>query len=515
MNITRPSAIAIVSVAMLLAGAPGVGASSVTPDFGAIDAYVRSQMSDAHLPGVAIGIVHGAEVVHVEGFGQADRHSSAVTADTPFIIGSLSKSFTALAVMQLAEAGTVNLDAPAQKYVPDFRLKDGADSSQITVRQLLNQTSGMPTQAGIDPLTGPVTTLADQVRALATIAPHIKPGAAYGYSNANYEVLGRLVELVSGQSYGDYVEQRVFAPLGMSHSVASTDGGKTPGLAGGCAIWFGMARCLEPGTGFRPDFVPAGFIISTAADMSRYMAAQLNSGRFDGGTVLSPTGVLEMHTPVASAGLSAQGGGYGLGWFAGPHGRIADTVWHNGSAAANHSMVLMLPQSGWGIVLLTNAESLLYEMLARVDVIVDGIAAKLVGSSAPGTLAGLYYAFDIVVVLIAALQLRTLIRLVRRPYRVGTHRNVAVAVLLEVIVPTWREGMVPLGILLALPAIFSAPWNNLANTDIGVSALAMSGLLLLTGGVRIYKTRRAWIGLAARMRSLAITSTDLKGIEAR
>jgi CubicO group peptidase (beta-lactamase class C family) len=416
MNVTRLSALAIASVAMVLGGAPGLGVSSATPDFGAIDSYVRSQMSDAHLPGVAIGIVHGAGVVHVQGFGQANRSGSAVTADTPFIIGSLSKSFTALAVMQLAEAGTVNLDAPAQQYVPEFRLQDAADSSQITVRQLLNQTSGIPTQAGIDPLTGPVTTLADQVRAIGRVAPQTKPGVAYAYSNANYEVLGRLVELVSGQTYGDYVEQHVFAPLGMSHSVASTAGGKTPGLAGGCAIWFGVPRCLEPGTGFRPDFVPAGFITSTAADMSRYMAVQLNGGSFDGATVLSPASVLEMHTPAANAGLSAQGGGYGMGWFAGPHGHLADTVWHNGSAAANHSMILMLPESGWGIVLLTNAESLLYEMLARVDVIVDGIAAQLVGSAAPGTLAGLYYAFDVVVVLIAALQLRTLIRLVRRPY---------------------------------------------------------------------------------------------------
>ena len=502
MNVVRRICACLIALgAFLVAAAPAAATSATSPDYRAVDSFIQSQMSDAHLPGLALGIVHDGVISHLAGFGRADASGRPVTADTPFIVGSVSKSFTALAVMQLVEAGAADLDASAKTYVPDFGLKDAGDSDRITVRQLLNQTSGIPTAAGIDPLTGPVTSLADQVHALAPVVPQSAPGAAYAYSNANYEVLGRLVELVSGQTYSDYLQQHVFGPLGMTHSFASLEPARTAGLAGGCPIWFGLAQCLTPGTGYRPDFVPAGFVISTASDMSRYMLAQLDGGSYAGQSLLSPAGVAEMHTAAASAGLSAQGGGYGMGWFAGPHGHLAHTVWHDGSAAATHSMVLMLPDSGWGIVLLTNGESLLYSMLGRIDVIVDAVAAQLVGSAQPGTLAGLYIAFDAIVLVLAALQVRTLIRLLRTRGGRARHRNQASKVIFEIIVPAWRELVVPIGILIGLPAVFSAPWVNLVQTDVGVAALGMAILLLGTGVLRIAKTLPVWTGRQHRERS--------------
>src|SRR6202023_735803 len=134
---------AVVLAAVFAAGADPVFASS-GPDYAAIDRYVQDQVNEARIPGLALGIVHGAEVAHVRGFGRADSGGRPVTPQTPFIIGSISKSFTALAVAQLAEAGKVNLDASVQRYVPEFRLADAQRSAEITVRQLLNQTSGIP-----------------------------------------------------------------------------------------------------------------------------------------------------------------------------------------------------------------------------------------------------------------------------------------------------------------------------------------------------------------------------------
>ena len=113
------------------------------PDYAAVDRYVQDQVNEARIPGLALGIVHGTDVAHLEGFGQADSAGRPVTPQTPFIIGSISKSFTALAVMQLADAGNVDLDAPVQRYVQEFRLADGQDSARITIRHLLNQTSGI------------------------------------------------------------------------------------------------------------------------------------------------------------------------------------------------------------------------------------------------------------------------------------------------------------------------------------------------------------------------------------
>jgi CubicO group peptidase (beta-lactamase class C family) len=121
------------------ASTPGNGA----PDLAAIDRYVEAQRRATRLPGLALGIVHGDRVVHLRGFGAADPSGRPVTPQTPFLLASTTKSLTALAVMQLAEAGKVDLDAPVQRYLPWFRLADPAASARITVRHLLNQTSGL------------------------------------------------------------------------------------------------------------------------------------------------------------------------------------------------------------------------------------------------------------------------------------------------------------------------------------------------------------------------------------
>src|SRR2546427_8455681 len=119
-------------------------ARSNEPDIASIDAYVSAHMQADHIPGVALGLVHNDQVMHLRGFGSADQSGRAVTPHTPFILASVSKSFTALAVMQLVEVGKVELDAPVQRYLPWFRVADPVASARITVRHLLYQTGGIP-----------------------------------------------------------------------------------------------------------------------------------------------------------------------------------------------------------------------------------------------------------------------------------------------------------------------------------------------------------------------------------
>ena len=114
----------------------------------AIDAYIQEQMRRLNIPGASLAIIAGEQIVHLRGFGQARPGGKAPTAQTPFFIGSLTKSFTALAVMQLVEAGKIELDAPVQRYLPWFRVADPQASAQMTVRHLLNQTSGLPELPG-------------------------------------------------------------------------------------------------------------------------------------------------------------------------------------------------------------------------------------------------------------------------------------------------------------------------------------------------------------------------------
>src|SRR5512139_4184279 len=113
-------------------------------DFKTIDEYVMARMRSARIPGLALAIVKDDQVVHSKGYGRADPSGRPVTPQTPFMIGSITKPFTALAVMQLMDAGQVDLDAPVQRYIPWFRVADPKASAQVTVRMLINQTSGLP-----------------------------------------------------------------------------------------------------------------------------------------------------------------------------------------------------------------------------------------------------------------------------------------------------------------------------------------------------------------------------------
>ena len=140
----------------VLAGAAlfaSLAAAADEPDFGAIGAYIEAQRTAEHIPGLAVAIVGGDGTVYVAGFGVADTSGRTVASNTPFILGSTSKSFTALAVMQLVEAGRIDLDAPVQRYLPWFRVADERASAAISVRHLLNQTSGFSTAAGRATLT--------------------------------------------------------------------------------------------------------------------------------------------------------------------------------------------------------------------------------------------------------------------------------------------------------------------------------------------------------------------------
>jgi CubicO group peptidase (beta-lactamase class C family) len=170
-------------------------ATQQAPNMQAIDAYLESQLGQYLIPGLALAIVKGDQIVHLKGFGIADPEKHSVTPDTPFILGSVSKSFTALAIMQLVDAGKVNLDNPVQKYLPSFSVADHQAASQITVRQLLNQISGISTHTGREQFNDNDTSdgaLEKDVRHLKTVRLSQPVGKKFQYSNTNYTILGAI-----------------------------------------------------------------------------------------------------------------------------------------------------------------------------------------------------------------------------------------------------------------------------------------------------------------------------------
>ncbi|KAA3659103.1 MAG: class A beta-lactamase-related serine hydrolase [Chloroflexi bacterium] len=343
-------------------------------DFAAVDAYVAEQLKNLDIPGLVLGIVEDGQIAHVQGFGVADSSGRAVTPQTPFYIGSVSKSFTALAVMQLVEAGKIDLDLPVQTYLSWFELADKDASAQITVRHLLNQTTGISTKDG-NRFWASQQGLEETVRQLDTIQLTQSVGSAFQYSNINFMIAGLIVEKVTGRSYGDYVHENIFEPLDMQHAYASRSPAVADGLAEGHIFMFGQVfRDEGPQP---PVYLPAGALIASVEDMTHYMIAQLNDGRYGENRILSPQGTDELHDPAIPMMGDKH---YGMGWIVDSVDGVS-AVYHNGDAGRNHAVVILMPDSDSGIVLLANASG--FEQVQQVDAIGSGIFSMLNGKTAP------------------------------------------------------------------------------------------------------------------------------------
>jgi CubicO group peptidase (beta-lactamase class C family) len=458
-------------------------------EFQAIDAYVAAQMEAMHIPGVALAIVRGDEVVHLGSFGVADPAGRPMTAQTPLILGSTGKSITALAVMQLVEAGKLELDAPVQRYLPWFRVggPDGhSAASAITVRHLLSHVSGIPTGKIIGAsLTGTGDeTLEDEVRALAAVTLTAPVGTAYQYANSNYVTLGLLVQTVSGQSYEEYVQEHVFAPLRMQQSFVSRAEATRHGLATGYRWWFGVP--VPASLPHLPGTLPAGFHMSSARDMAQYLVAQLNGGRYRDTAVLSPTGVTQLHQPAAAMGAHGAGGdAYGMGWVVSTSGEPA--VWHGGDTANFHSDVALFPARHLGVVVLMNVNGNLAMTTGAQSVVAQGVQRLLLGEQPPppSRFRAQYLAFDAALLLVSASAVWSLVKLLRgmsRPRRSGPAGVPGVCA-----VPLLWEVALPSGLLIGFPSLAQASWplTLLFFPDLGYWLLGLCGTLLATGSLRV------------------------------
>lgn len=338
----------------------------------AVDQFIAQEMDTQRLPGLALAITQGDQVLYVKGYG-ADGDGKPVTPQTQFFIASVSKSFTALAVMQLVEAGKVSLDEPVQKYLPEFTLADPNAASQITIRQLLNHISGLSETGFPDMVLPQPQTIEERVTSLRSARPTAPPGTEYHYFSPNYGTLARVVEVVSGQPFAHYMQKHVFAPLAMANtfSAVTTAEGKRAAvhLAQGHLVIFGIPFAYPEADGYLGG---SGGVISTAEDMAHYLIAQANGGRYDHQVLASPVSMDLMHTPPKNIQTT-----YAMGWTESTHNgrRILE---HNGILSAYSADIVLLPKEEVGIVLLYNVNSLPTNAFAQPE-IHNGLIALLIG----------------------------------------------------------------------------------------------------------------------------------------
>ena len=329
----------VVMVALGLSGAVPTSVPS-----GAIDDVIDSEIVGSGAPGLAYAVVVDGKLTSAGGRGVVRLGGEkAVTPDTPFLTGSISKSFTALAVMQLVERGEIQLGAEVSQYLDVF---SGRPAGDITIRQLLSHTSGYSTGQGNASHTdsiGGTDELARRVDQLADVAPAHASGAEWEYSNTNYQVLGRVVEVVSGQEYQAYVAEHILEPVGMRNSFVS-DGEVHPSMATGHRPWFGTKKPLPENRTQRAT-APQGGIVASAHDLARYLQMMMN-GHDD---VLSAEGKSLMMRPASAAAPF-----YGLGWFVDSGN---GTVWHSGTSPGYETLATMMPSEKKAVVVLVNAGS--------------------------------------------------------------------------------------------------------------------------------------------------------------
>lgn len=308
-----------------------------------IETFVAGEVRRHRLPSAAYAIVSGSEVIAAGGVG--------ATADTLYQTGSLTKSFTALAVLQLRDQGLIDLDAPVQRYLPWFAVADRDASARITVRHLLNQSSGLGNGSWKVALEEPASrqSLEMAVRALRTSQLQSPPGEKCMYANMNYSVLGLIVETVSGRPYTHYVREQIFQPLQMAAATFTAAEVKRGEYARPHMPRFG--RLYESAVYADEDWwAPAGLSQwSSAQDLARYASAMLGNGVE---RVLAPGSLREAQQGAIPAGFGAVQ--YGMGWMSVDfHGRRL--VFHPGAGAGHQSVLALLPELNLGVVVLGGA----------------------------------------------------------------------------------------------------------------------------------------------------------------
>jgi CubicO group peptidase (beta-lactamase class C family) len=339
-------------------------AAPAVPDAAAIDRYLADALDATGLPGMAVAITEGGDVVHTAGYG-TDGRGDPVTPRTAFRIGSLTKSFTAAAVLQLVDTGRVALDTPVRTYLPGFATADADASRRITVRHLLNQTSGLA-DSGIPSLNDARQDLAQRVASLRGARPVSEPGREFHYTDANYQVLAQLVEVVSGEPWAEYLAARVFGPLGTTGTVAGATAAQADAPPGHILL-FGVPVARPELDGL---LAGSGGVVSTAQDMGRWLVAQAGGG----GGVLRPDAVALMQTPPAGVE-----GGYAMGWQLVTPEEGPRRLEHIGVLSTYRAVQVLLPESGQGFVLLFAGNS----EPADTAGVTAGLAALLVGDPQP------------------------------------------------------------------------------------------------------------------------------------
>lgn len=419
-----------------------------------IDAYLQTCVENAHIPALSVRIVSKDDVLFSGTYGQCGR------SDTPFLLGSVSKSFTAICIMQLVEQQKIDLTAPISTYLPG-----ATDGDRITVGQLLNHTGGL----------GEHQTL-ENYRI-------VNKQGVHKYANVNYSLLGKLIETVSGKPYAEYLSANVLEPLGLSHTAATLDKSVENGLIDGYTNYWGIPVKTDhayPASENAWITVPAGYLSSSAEDLGKYLQMYLNGG--DG--IVSEKSIDTMFygdTVYVEGDIPFW---YGYGWATVREPLPEPVLRHSGLVETGTSCVFILPESEIAIAIAANVNDY-FVTNDMMDSLGWGLVLLLLGE-APNEIAGSTYVFrhlwiDLIMLAVLAAAILSWCFLPR--YVHGLKRGKLRSGTLQLFL---LHVCLPACILLLAPVCFATPlWVVKAFVpDVFITVISSSALLLIGGVVK-------------------------------
>lgn len=314
------------------------------PDFLWLEEVITAQLDEQNTAGLAIAVVQGQDVIYAGGFGVRNTETQeAVTTDTLFQIGSTTKPLTAIGVLQLVEAGILDLDAPIVQYLPEFAVDDA-----ITLRHLLSHSAGLNDEANPRGSLAPEA-LSQAILSFASAAQFAPVGELQSYSNVGFNIAGAILESAADSYYAEYMdtvfrqlkmERTTFDPtVAMTYPLAV---GYQPGLFGSTAVRPLSANTAE---------APSGILYSTVDDLAQLVEFFLNDGMVDSMAIVSPEMFVTMTTPAATR-LGSEVP-YGLGVFIG-NDQGTMTWGHDGKIDGYTAVLRTWPAHDLGVVMLAN-----------------------------------------------------------------------------------------------------------------------------------------------------------------
>ncbi len=466
--IIRSVAVTLCILLVFTAAQPAyaAGAAKQSPYlYESIDRYIEQSLKKANIPAYSICIVDKDSVLFAKSYGECD------SCDTPFFLGSVSKSFTAVCVMQLVERGLIDLEASISAYLPD-----ATDGDRIKVGQLLKHTSGL----------GEHQTLANY---------HIVgEQGVHSYANVNYTLLGKIIETVSSMSYSDYIETNVFEPLGMSKTAATLERSVKNGVIDGYTNMFGVNVKREhqfPTSDNDWISVPAGYISASANDLGRYLQMFLNNGE----DILTQQSI-ETMTGGDSVRVESDAESYycyGIGRTEYPQLSESVILQHNGLVETGTADFYILPKSGIAVGMVANTCDTLVgqSIFERMN---GGVVLMLIGQLANTIDESGYQRSHIIIdlLMLAAIAIGvtaavSVFGITKRRKKLGSKKLTAHLIRLHVILPA---------VILLLPVFMDTPYWVLRTfvPDVYLATVISAALLLISGAVKVFllvKQRKA------------------------